>query len=405
MIALLAFGSACTGTLVALSPTGGWSAPVVSGQWVYVASHDGHIVRMNAKTGQVDTSWTFPTTDKKWGVAYGTPDVTPTAIYGADYSCKGDACNAKVFAVDPSTGKSLWAQQSYDLPTEIVGGVIAYNNTLIFGTSKVGKDPTAGYLYALNATADAGKASSTQVTNRLEWRLPVGGRIWGRPAIANGIAYFGTSNHYLYAVSLANNVSGSVSNRILWRFKTKGAVMTQPTVVGNHVYFGDLAGNFYALNTDARRADPQGQQLDSSREWRFGAGAWFWAKPLVEGNVVYAGTLSGTVFALDANTGKPLWQKPGNVGGQVIGAPIMVQSNSQKALVVPSGQQDVYLLNPQTGASLGRFTTNASVKATPSLGDSVVYVHTLDHKLEWFSVGDFSMRGCVELPAGKNCLG
>ena len=159
MVLVLGAGAACTGTLVSLSPSGGWAAPVVSGQWVYVASHNGHLVRINTQSGQIDGSWTYPSTDKKWGVAYGTPDITSSAAYAADYSCKGNACQAKVFAVDPNTGKSLWVQPSFDLPTEIVGGVVAYKNTLIFGTSKVGKDPTPGYLYALNATADAGEIS------------------------------------------------------------------------------------------------------------------------------------------------------------------------------------------------------------------------------------------------------
>jgi len=79
--------------------------------------------------------------------------------------------------------------------------------------------------------------SSYTSFGKVKWKFKSGGKIFSSPAILNGIVYFGSEDHYLYAVELS-------SGRQLWKFKTGGTVDSSPAVYENVVYFGSFDGYY-----------------------------------------------------------------------------------------------------------------------------------------------------------------
>jgi len=394
---------------VRFDPEGGWAAPVPSDDYVYVGTRDGRLLRVHAETGVLDPAFSYAAAgDGKSITIYGTPRVADGVIYGAGYGGRGGQSTAYIFAVDADMGAPVWAGGSYHLETEIVGAVAVHEDILVFGTGAIGRDgETPGYLYALEATADVGRALSDTVS-RLKWRFATGGRVWGTPVIADGIAYFGSMDGVFHAVDLADDdpaYEADPQARELWRFRTDATLVAEPLVTKEKVYIGDFKGTLYALDLAARRGDPSGQALDPAREWLFKAAGWFWSAPLLENRVLYAGTLSGRVHALEARTGLPLpsWPQPAEVEGQIVAPMTLFDDGGIHALAVPSGKEDVWIVNTHDGSSRGKFSTDSEVKAAPVAVESLIYVHTMDDKLMVFAARDHSRRSCVDLREGGPC--
>ena len=74
----------------------------------------------------------------------------------------------------------------------------------------------------------------------LKWKFHTGGLILSSPAIANGLAYVGSTDGYLYAVDLN-------SGAMKWKFETKARVVSSPAVAGGLIYFSSYDGWFYAV--------------------------------------------------------------------------------------------------------------------------------------------------------------
>ncbi len=75
----------------------------------------------------------------------------------------------------------------------------------------------------------------------------------------------------------------------------------------------------------------------------------------------------------------------------------------ERALAVPSGDRNVWVISVIDGRELGVFVTNQPVKAKPVVYENLLYVHSTNGELKWFSLDDTSYRGCVDLKAGERC--
>ncbi len=392
---------------IQFDPQGGWAAPAPSGDYIYVGTRDGRLLRLNAETGTLDPAFAHSPTAEGDITIYGTPRVANGVVYGAGYGGRGQGA-AYIFAADTETGRSVWAGGSYRLDTAIVGAVAVSGDTLVFGTSAVGReDETPGYLYALAATADVDRSLADAVT-RYKWRFAVDGAVWGTPVVVDGVAYFGSMDGVFHAVDLADDNAAYDADpqaRELWRFRAGATLVAEPLVVDDKVYVGDFAGTFYGLDIGARLGDASGQMLDPAREWEFKAQGWFWSAPLLERGVLYLGTLSGNVHALDPDTGLELlsWPEPAEVDGQIVAPMAAFNRGGMLALAVPSGDQDVWIVDASNGADLGKFSTRSGVKAAPVAAAGLVYVHTMEDEFMVFSAGDHTRKSCVALQKAEPC--
>ena len=94
--------------------------------------------------------------------------------------------------------------------------------------------------------------------------------------------------------------SGLPGLKLKWAFGFEGDVMAfaQPTVYGNRLYVGSAGGTVHSL--DAKTG---------CTHWRFEADAAVRAGIVVEGGKAYFGDLHSNVYAVDTTTGKQLWKR------------------------------------------------------------------------------------------------
>ncbi len=165
--------------------------------------------------------------------------------------------------------------------------------------------------------ARAGLTPGTVPGLRLKWAFGVPGAtaVYGQPTVAGGRVFIGADTGYVYAVDRA-------SGCVYWSFQAQAGVRSA-VVVGTSggrvvAYFGDMKGTVYAVNA-----------MSGEPIWRIVADdhalARITAAPVLHGDRVYVSvssgeegastsarypccTFRGSVVALRADTGQRIWK-------------------------------------------------------------------------------------------------
>jgi outer membrane protein assembly factor BamB len=225
--------------------------------------------------------------------------------------------------------------------------------------------------------------------SRVKWKFKTHGNVFGSPAIANRMAYIGSTDHNLYAVDLATGTQK-------WKFPTESRVNSSPAVSGGVVYFGSMDANFYAVDattgklkwkykmegehhytaTHLHGAMPEAEAIPDPFDF-------YSSSPAVANGIVYFGSGDGHVYALDAATGQEKWKfKTGDV---VHGSPAVANG----MVYVGSWDSYLYALDAASGAVKWRFKTGedpnihnqVGLQSSPAVVDGVVYVGCRDSNL------------------------
>jgi len=192
--------------------------------------------------------------------------------------------------------------------------------------------------------------------SKVKWKFRTHGYVISSPAIANGVAYFGSTDHNLYAVDLETGAQK-------WKFQTESRVQSSPAVSDGVVYFGSYDGFFFALNA-----------ADGSLKWKFETGGehrftakhlhgaspvaeampdpfdLYLSSPAIWNSAVYFGSGDGNVYALDL-AGKLKWKF--HTGDVVHASPAIADGT----LFIGSWDSNFYALDAATGAERWRFKT------------------------------------------------
>lgn len=129
----------------------------------------------------------------------------------------------------------------------------------------------------------------------LRWTFAATASIASSPVVADGRAFIGSDDGFLYAVNLAD---GSLA----WKFETEDAIEAPPMVLEGVVYVGSLDYRLYGV--DAKT----GQQ-----KWRFEAddkilsGVNWFAAPDGSKRLVF-GCYDNLLYCLDAGKGEVIWK-------------------------------------------------------------------------------------------------
>ncbi|MDE0592037.1 MAG: PQQ-binding-like beta-propeller repeat protein [Dehalococcoidia bacterium] len=400
MLALFLVMIAAIACVNDLTPEGGWSGPVEEGDKLFVGNRDGRLVRFNPESGNLDSSWRYPDGDGL-GAMYSNSVVIGENIYNVGYTCNGDRCDGEVFGLSLIDGSPIWGQNGLELKTKLVGSIGVSDETIFIGTTVIGDEEGSadGYLYAIDSAADASSIT--------KWRIPLDANSFTGVVVEGSTAFIGTMEGTLYAIDIANvDDSDNPEDRIKWTFHADGAISGQIHAENGNLYFGDLGSNVYKINSSSRSGSSVVSDLNSSNgEWVFDAGAWIWAAPVIENGVVYVSGLDGSIFALDDATGIENWSS--SIEGQIVSSPTLFDrkrgDTRERALAVPSGEENVWVISVIDGRELGVFVTDGPVKSTPLIYNDNLYVHVLNGDLKWFSVDDTTQRGCVDLKGGGRC--
>lgn len=382
-----------------LTPEGGWSGPVVEDEKLFIGNRDGNLVRFDPETQNLDSSWSYPDGDGL-GAMYSNTVVIGDNIYGVGYTCRGDKCDGEIFGLSLADGSSIWGLHGLELKTKLVGSVAASGDTLFVGTTAIGDedDGAEGYLYALDSSAGASRIE--------KYRVPLDGNAFSGVTIEGSTAYIATMAGSLYAIDISDSEFATPEARIKWTFEAEGAIAGPILVASGNLYFGDLASNAYKLGISTRLISSSRTEVNTgSGEWKFDAGAWVWAKPIIEDGTVYVSALDGSISAVDDSSGIARWTTI--IEGQIVSSPALFDRKrgdiTERALAVPSGEKNVWVISVIDGRELGVFLTDEPVKSTPLVHNGNLYVHTLNGDLKWFSVDNTSQIGCVELKGGGRC--
>lgn len=214
----------------------------------------------------------------------------------------------------------------------------------------------------------------TQPPHRV-WTFATRGPMTGSPAIAGSVVLAGSADSTLYALDLHTGA-------VLWTARTGGPVKSTPCVRSGRVYLNCGDGSFrcFALET--------GRQI-----WEFRTGGervyepygyadYYQSSPVVEGELLFAGSGDGCVYALDARSGTLRWKYS---TGDVVHSTPAVDGDRVYA---GSFDGSVVALKRETGELLWRFKTvghrffpKGEVQGSPVAGNGLVYVGARDYNI------------------------
>lgn len=306
----------------------GCAAPQTEGKLVAVNTSDGNRLWEVSLEASRATSGGYGCAPSAIPVAiYGSPVVAGDLVYVAGY-------NGRIYAISASTRLSQDRYVNETNPKPIIGGLVVVGDRVYLGSAD-------GRVYALNGTS-----------LEKEWEFKTGGKIWSTPAIEGNTLYIGSFDKKLYALDVGDGGKK-------WDFETEGAIISTPLVYDNAVCFGAFDRYLYCLDTGG------------SLKWKFIADSWFWAKPVIYGDIIYAPCLDGKVYILDAETGSEVVGAV-DLGGPISSSPVLVGDE----IIVASEEGKVFAVD--TSSSQLRLLTELGEMVNTPLcaGDGTIYVYT-----------------------------
>ena len=342
-VMLLPLLAACTRGLG--DESSGWNPPISENGVVYVGTKEGQVkAYVDSGFDGVRESWTFPggQTQEDLGGVFNTPLIVGDLIYVS-------AQSGFLYAIDKATGTlgaGGWKRpqgQPIDLDPLIAGPAYDSANDLILAPSEDGR------LYAYTAKL------GDQAWNPFR----TGGAIWSTPAVNDGVAFFGSHDHKVYAVTLNDG-------KQLWSKETGGVVAGKPLVFDGKVIAGSFDKKLYALSTDS-----------GAVEWTFEADNWFWAGAVTDGSTIFAPNMDGNIYALDRN-GNLLWKH--DVGSSIVSPPVLVErglvvaAKEGRLVLLDTAANDLGLQRELSNTTLG----DAEIKAPLFADGDSVYVGSQD---------------------------
>lgn len=169
---------------------------------------------------------------------------------------------------------------------------------------------------------------------------------------------------------------------LLWRFTTTGTVLSYPRVAGDLVYAASNDGTLYALTV-----------ADGLQRWKYTTAAAIGSAPTVLGGSVYLGSDDRTLYAFDARSGKIRWRF---TTGGIVHTPVVTGGIAY----VGSADRRLYAVDTATGKRRWAFTAGNDTHS-PAVSGETVYVGCSDTNLYAVSANTgekqwaFTTRGAV----------
>ncbi len=304
------------------------SSPAVAGGTIYFGGTDGFLYAADAESGT--PRWKFETKSR----IASSPAIAGGLVYFGAY-------DGNFYAVDAASGQLKWkfatkgerrfeakhlhgstpVDETMPDPWDCyLSSPVIWNGAVYFGSGD-------GNIYALKAA-----------TGGLQWKFKTGDVVHASPAIADGALYVGSWDSYFYALDAA-------SGKLRWKFKTgddpdthnQVGIQSSAAVADGMVYFGCRDSNLYAL--DARSGE---------KKWAFSTkGSWVITSPAAkDGKVYFATSDSGLFYAVEGKTGKTIFSLkfdgwPTFSSPAIAGEMLYVGSTSGRLIAVDLAKQSI----------------------------------------------------------------
>jgi len=265
------------------------SSPAIVAGTLFIGSSDHHLYAIDIATGK--PKWSF----KTGSVVASSPAVADGTVYFTSY-------DNNLYALDAATGAFRWKFQTT--------GEHRYTATHLHGAQPIAEampDPFDVYLSSplvaqgsvFFGSGDGNIYSLNAADGKLNWKFHTNDVVHASPLLADGKLYIGSWDSYFYALDAA-------TGREVWRFKTgedpaihnQVGIQSSAVVSDGIVYFGCRDSNLYALDAST-----------GEKKWAYNnKGSWVIASPIVyQGNLYFATSDSGMFRALNAKNGAELF--------------------------------------------------------------------------------------------------
>ena len=198
------------------------------------------------------------------------------------------------------------------------------------------------------------------------WQTRLSGQVFASPAVADGVAYIGTTGGVFNAVKVSD---GSFA----WTFSAGRPIYGAARLTDDAVYFTADNGYLFRL-----------ERASGKEVWRYELGDervsritghpavydWDWhgPRPLIAGGVVYVGSGDGSLHAVDAANGTRRWRA--ETKGRIRGGAAL----DGERVVVGSADQFVYAFDRASGRELWKHDSGAAVEDEPLVADGKVFI-------------------------------
>jgi len=290
-----------------------FSSPVVAEGVLYTGSNDHYIHAIDARKGS--ELWKFETGAN----VTSTPAISPGSLFVL--SLDGNA-----YCLDTRTGKLKWKFKT--------GGESRMSAPGLYGLEPSGEVTPDVWDFFLSS-----------------------------PAVDDGRVYFGSGDHYIYAL-------GANTGQLVWKYEASDVVHSSPAIANGKLYIGCWDGTLYALNAkDGHLVWKVQTGKDPSRFMEGIPGS-----VAIANGVLVFGSRDNNIYAFDANSGKQLW-KQSNDGSWVISSPA-IENNT--VYMTTSDSMKFRALELQTGKPIFDIGYKAYSFSSPAIASGHAYFGTFD---------------------------
>jgi outer membrane protein assembly factor BamB len=334
----------------------------VAGGVVFAGAWDGVLYALDAQN-QGKKLWSFTVTTA--GQIYAPPVVAEGLVYTHAHST--EAIQLPLYALRATDGSVVWStgEPSSAPPLLSFSTPVVNDGTLYL--------PSFGLDLDLIASFDAATGKFRQNDG------PIKVLATSAPIIVGRFLYIGATDGSVYALDTSRNVAMAWHTRIasdaagtpLAGVDTSSVdVSSSPALANDAVYIGSPDHNLYALDATT------GKIL-----WQYETGdAIGFSSPAVANGIVYIGSDDKSLHAVDAATGKGLWKYTS--GGKIKSSPTVYNG----AVYVGSYDSNLYALDATTGKVLQAYQTDGQIFASPRIVDGVLYFGSYDNYIYAFKL-------------------
>jgi outer membrane protein assembly factor BamB len=198
---------------------------------------------------------------------------------------------------------------------------------------------------------------------KILWRFKNVGVVESSPLLVKKTLYFGSWDHKLYALAV-----GGKRPVVKWTFTADNELNSSPAYAAGKIFVGSDSGSIYAIDAKTGKLVWHATSFSHFPRGR----EYFYATPAVAYGRVFAPNTDGWVYAYGAATGRLLWAR--HVGTYAYTAPAVWNKR------VYVGTYDGYALalDAATGDVRWRYAAPAALHGAPSIVDGLVYFATCE---------------------------
>ncbi len=283
-------------------------------------------------------------------------DLQPAVVGERVYVAGSDG---KVRALDAASGKRLWEIELEQSPS---AGPTADAQRLIIGTRE-------GQVVGLSAE-----------DGRVLWRSGVSSEILAAPTLQGDLVVVHSADGRVFSLRADTGERDWIYDQVPPALTLRGS--SRPLILGGElVVVGLDNGKMVGLAANNGRALWSAVVSEPSGRTDLDRMADVDADPVAMASVIYAVGYQGRVVAVDALSGRPLWQRD-------IGSHIGLAVDRVNVYVV-DGESNVWALNRRNGASVWRQQDLAALQLTaPVVVGNYLVLGDAQGYLNWLSLDD-----------------